>query len=502
MALGSTITFPIDSTLTSITEDPTGVTVTPMKAAHITELRAAVDKVRSLAGLSAATYTYNVALNGLIHVEDVRELRQRLGDALTALGIQLPNYTDSTIKGFSEDPLNATLIKAAHIRELRQAATKGGGTGGGEGGGSAPNIHWLVSDQLGTPRMVFDQSGSLTVAQNGQYVSGMTRHDYLPFGEELFAGTGGRTTAQGSVGDSTRQHFTQKERDNETGLDYFGARYYSSTQGRFTSFDPLIASARSAEPQSWNRYTYCINNPLVLVDPDGLDWGVAEWDDEDGVHHINYEYFSGEVGERGGRKYSPVNFGELGYADIETTYNGTVRISNDPAHLQESVPPVNFGDILRALGTAFYNASTPGFDDEFFHDYSSRMAGLDPQTGEPSCKGCPLAGTLFVLPELPEGSFSIADWTGYPAEVPRPVGPFRLLEGEEYAAARSAADAANKAMHRADPGLGGMHIHEIQPVKFGGSPVDPLNKIGITPSLHSRYSAWWSGLQRALERKQ
>jgi len=68
---------------------------------------------------------------------------------------------------------------------------------------------------------------------------------YLPFGEELGAGTGGRTTAQGySASDGVRQHFTQKERDNETGLDYFGARYFASTQGRFTSPDEFACGPR------------------------------------------------------------------------------------------------------------------------------------------------------------------------------------------------------------------------------------------------------------------
>src|SRR5262249_31174590 len=44
------------------------------------------------------------------------------------------------------------------------------------------NVNWVVTDQLGTPRMICDQSGSLTVTdQNGNYVRGMTRHDYLPF---------------------------------------------------------------------------------------------------------------------------------------------------------------------------------------------------------------------------------------------------------------------------------------------------------------------------------
>ena len=63
---------------------------------------------------------------------------------------------------------------------------------------------------------------------------------------------------------------TLKERDIETGLDYFGERYYASTQGRFTTVDPLGASARLSNPQSMNRYVFVLNNPLRYVDPDGL----------------------------------------------------------------------------------------------------------------------------------------------------------------------------------------------------------------------------------------
>jgi hypothetical protein len=89
---------------------------------------------------------------------------------------------------------------------------------------SADNgIHWLVTDHLGTPSMIFDESGS---------PQGVKRHDYMPFGEELYANQFGREESQGyASGDSMRQQFTQKELDIETGLDYFSARYYSSTQG-------------------------------------------------------------------------------------------------------------------------------------------------------------------------------------------------------------------------------------------------------------------------------
>jgi RHS repeat-associated protein len=98
------------------------------------------------------------------------------------------------------------------------------------------------------------------------------RHDYLPFGEELFAGIGGRTVTQGYTGDGVRQQFTAKEQDNETSLDYFINRYYSSTQGRFTTADPIpMTSQRPSDPQRLNLYAYVRGNPLVNVDPNGLD---------------------------------------------------------------------------------------------------------------------------------------------------------------------------------------------------------------------------------------
>ena len=126
---------------------------------------------------------------------------------------------------------------------------------------SAADIEWLVGDHLGTPRMIVDKTGTL---------AGVKRHDYLPFGEEIFAGIGGRTTGQGYVGDNVRQKYTKYERDVETGLDFAEARYFSSTQGRFTSIDPFVGSMRAGDPQSFNRYSYVSNNPVNRVDPTGM----------------------------------------------------------------------------------------------------------------------------------------------------------------------------------------------------------------------------------------
>ena len=156
---------------------------------------------------------------------------------------------------------NASASGWSELTELEAWTVESGG------GGSSAQIHWLVTDQLGTPRMVFDQSGSL---------ANVSRHDYLPFGEEIYAGVGGRMPAQGYTGDGTRQKFTSYERDSETSLDFAQARYYSNGQGRFTRPDPWMASADEFEPQSWNRYAYVGNNPLAFTDPSGMFQNQAE----------------------------------------------------------------------------------------------------------------------------------------------------------------------------------------------------------------------------------
>jgi RHS repeat-associated protein len=75
---------------------------------------------------------------------------------------------------------------------------------------------------------------------------------------------------------SREPHFTGKERDAESGLDYFGARYFSSAQGRWTSPDwsekpEPVPYADLTDPQTLNLYGYVRNNPLKQADPDGHD---------------------------------------------------------------------------------------------------------------------------------------------------------------------------------------------------------------------------------------
>lgn len=109
------------------------------------------------------------------------------------------------------------------------------------------------------------------------------RHDFLPFGESIPAGLNGRLATDGYGASENlsvlNKLFTGKERDAETNLDYFGARYMSAAQGRFSSPDPFIPIGLKpkeflgwiSNPQRWNRYAYALNNPLRFIDPTGLN---------------------------------------------------------------------------------------------------------------------------------------------------------------------------------------------------------------------------------------
>ena len=124
-------------------------------------------------------------------------------------------------------------------------------------------------------------------------------YDYYPFGEDIAAATGGRPGCYGSgvypgTGpDMVSEKFTGKERDWETGLDFFGARYFSGAQGRFTSPDPKVFG-RLIDPQQWNRYSYVRNNPFVYVDPDGRDLHIVVTNQVVGRSYVN-KYSSAEI---------------------------------------------------------------------------------------------------------------------------------------------------------------------------------------------------------------
>jgi RHS repeat-associated protein len=102
-----------------------------------------------------------------------------------------------------------------------------------------------------------------------------------------------------------------------------------------------------------------------------------------------------------------------------------------------------------------------------------------------------------------DGSFSITKlgWQGYPAGMPKPQGPFRLLQGEEYASARAAANNANKKIS-SNLGLKNkfVDVHEINPVKFGGSPTNVFNKVFLDRTFHqTQVNPFWKKIQDGIQ---
>ena len=103
---------------------------------------------------------------------------------------------------------------------------------------------YLAADHLGSTRLVLDANGNC-----------VNRSDFLPFGHELWRTDPCYLGNPAGAGPVT-QRFTGQERDAETKLDFFGARYYSAGQGRFTSPDAPFADQSPADPLSWNLYSY------------------------------------------------------------------------------------------------------------------------------------------------------------------------------------------------------------------------------------------------------
>ena len=140
---------------------------------------------------------------------------------------------------------------------------------------------------LTTSYLTEDALGSVRVTNSFGEIK--ARRDFLPFGEELYAGLAGRNTGHkySSSSDDTRKKFATYQRDVETGLDFAQSRYYSPMHGRFTSPDEFKGGpdelfdftdiaidnptfyAELNSPQSLNKYQYAFNNPCKYVDSDG-----------------------------------------------------------------------------------------------------------------------------------------------------------------------------------------------------------------------------------------
>ncbi len=185
-----------------------------------------------------------------------------------------------------------------------------------------PTAKWTfaLNDWLGTKRVVANADGTQAETCTG-----------LPFGD------GPPCTG---TGDPSPQHFTGKERDTESNNDYFGARYYSNTTGRFLSADPVfITPARLADPQRLNLYNYGRNNPWSYLDVDGEDISLVN-DTDDGrraaLGEVTQHVTAAEAAniqvtqdKNGAWQAQVKDAGAVSMKDASTAYKGVVGVIND-----------------------------------------------------------------------------------------------------------------------------------------------------------------------------
>jgi RHS repeat-associated protein len=255
---------------------------------------------------------------------------------------------------------------------------------------------YLNTDHLGTTRMVTDENCGVA-----------ERHDFTPLGEEIYAGIAGRTAAWPSgSNDFLNQKFTGKERDQETGLDYFGARYFGGALGRFSSPDVPLVDQFAEDPQSWNLYSYVRNNPLSNIDPNGEDCITTSNQSSSGVEVTTER--GGSAGTCSGTYVDgTVNTNSYQYNGSNLTYSFANDTSSGAGNIQfgqsgsdDALSPFAAGVLSRAgaMAAPGVNLATQGLRMFGYAVAAPVMAAAECAAGAPSCTTGNVA--MALLPEL------------------------------------------------------------------------------------------------------
>ena len=196
-----------------------------------------------------------------------------------------------------------------------------------DGKESSSTIYYYFKDHLGNIRAVIDgTSGAITQAQ-----------DYDAWGDICRTYT--------SAIDTTVNKFTGKERDHETGYDYFGARYYDSRIGRWLQTEPLLEKYFQYSP-----YCYGLNNPIYLIDPDGMRINATDINIYDKTNKTSYlSALINDLSYITGLKLNFIN----GYIEYEKDENGNPIYSGGSQMAREYLLGLinNFNDLELSIVT-------------------------------------------------------------------------------------------------------------------------------------------------------
>ncbi len=219
------------------------------------------------------------------------------------------------------------------------------------------------------------------------------------FGYDFSANCFLATKVEYLPGSAARFHqFTGKERDQESGLDYFGARYYGSALGRWASPDPInLTNARIANPtNTLNKYVYGGNNPLKYVDRDGKDITIF-YEPED-YGHVFLAVVNPDNGRSAFLSYGPANGdmnlvartpGQFNFpVDFHNSSSLTIQTNPEDANtLIDAITAINNGqvpdfslftnncttmvqDVLKDFGLNFGDSLPSTFWDDLYHKHS------------------------------------------------------------------------------------------------------------------------------------
>ncbi|HLC56628.1 MAG TPA: RHS repeat-associated core domain-containing protein [Candidatus Nanoarchaeia archaeon] len=150
------------------------------------------------------------------------------------------------------------------------------------------NVIYFQSDNVGSTSLETDNIGNVNFKAN-----------YLPFGKEL---------SFSSI-NNERYGFTGKEYDAESSLNYFNARYYNPSNGKFISNDPVFKPTEGG-------YQYVINNPLIITDPSGMQdetsFGKPTFESDSGYNSESRIRFNRDYGKKANYDMSiPVDFSSV-----------------------------------------------------------------------------------------------------------------------------------------------------------------------------------------------
>ena len=366
---------------------------------------------------------------------------------------------------------------------------------------NAKTYYHYVSDEQGSvSHIIRDEDKESGVSAQGREQDRiLNQYEYDAFGNTI--------SCKEQV--ENRFRYMGEQYDPLTGQYYLRARYYNPVIARFTQEDTYYGDGL-------NLYTYCRNNPILNHDPTGH--GTKE---NSPYSRKEQQYINAgadpDTAKLATQCYPDANSKQDLYNKYKSQgYNATdaKKLANyEIVHGEERAKNYAANNVKKSGPD--YTATSPR--DNVNTDWRTQER-LNAQKKASNSQLMPMnlqffaakgdesgsksgSSSIVEIVDEEKGTFIIKDWSDYPDDyvpVPDQNKVWTFLEGDEYNSARDSANIFNRNMRAADPyyANNGLEIHEIEPVKMGGSPTDINNKTAIQSQVHRRYvTPWWNKIR-------